>query len=227
MKTIELFCGTKSFSKVAGKRKHMTYTIDNNGAFEPDLCADILKVPIEDFAWGKYDLLWASPPCIAFSVASISKNWKGDRNKRTPKSASARHGLRLLDKTIEWIARVKPKEWFIENPRGMMRKVIDDLFRKHGVTGYRRLTVTYCQYGDTRQKPTDIWTNNMTWRPKPACKKGAKCHQAAPRGSKTGTQGLKNATERGMIPAALFEEIFKHREGKHVKDVYSQQMLLR
>ena len=74
--------------------------------------------------------------------------------------------------------------------------------------GFIRHTVTYCQYGDERMKPTDIWTNAEWWKPRPMCKNGMPCHVAAPRGSKTGTQGLKGSVHRGVIPPALFEEIF-------------------
>ena len=35
-----------------------------------------------------------------------------------------------------------------------------------------RKTVTYCKYGDMRMKPTDIWTNDITWIPRKECKKG-------------------------------------------------------
>ena len=70
-----------------------------------------------------------------------------------------------------------------------------------------RKTVTYCQYGDTRMKPTDIWTNCDNWIPKPTCKNGSPCHISAPRGSSTGTQGLKSAIERAIIPEELCEEI--------------------
>lgn len=72
-----------------------------------------------------------------------------------------------------------------------------------------RHTVTYCQYGDTRMKPTDIWTNNKSWTPKPACKNGSPCHVAAPRGSRTGTQGLKGNYERSVIPKPLCEEVIE------------------
>ena len=74
---------------------------------------------------------------------------------------------------------------------------------------YNRHTVTYCQYGDTRMKPTDIWTNSKTWKPRPMCKNGAPCHEAAPRGSRTGTQGLKSNYERSKIPTDLCNEIIK------------------
>ena len=68
-------------------------------------------------------------------------------------------------------------------------------------------TVTYCQYGDSRMKPTDIWTNCDVWKNRPACKNGDPCHVAAPRGARTGTQGLKGNRERSVIPEQLCREI--------------------
>ena len=70
--------------------------------------------------------------------------------------------------------------------------------------GLSRYTLTYCQYGDTRMKPTDIWTNHPNPRFKPPCKNGDPCHTSAPRGAKTGTQGL---VERSRIPRELCEHI--------------------
>ena len=70
-----------------------------------------------------------------------------------------------------------------------------------------RYTVTYCQYGDTRMKPTDIWTNHPDPKFRPMCHNGDPCHIAAPRGAKTGTQGLKGSKERSVIPKALCEHI--------------------
>ena len=70
-----------------------------------------------------------------------------------------------------------------------------------------RHTVTYCMYGDVRMKPTDIWTNNIYWTPKPMCKNGDECHVRAPRGSKTGTQGLKGAEIRSIVPHKLCLEV--------------------
>jgi hypothetical protein len=58
-------------------------------------------------------------------------------------------------------------------------------------------------------KPTDIWTNHEDPQFKPPCKPGAKCHQAAPRGSKTGTQGLANKVERARIPSQLCQHILE------------------
>jgi len=197
MKLLELFCGTKSIGKVFKAAGHEVFSVDIDVMHEPDLCADILKIDLSLLPWIP-DVIWASPPCTTFSVASMGHHWGGGNGAYQPKTKEAIIGLRLMAKTKGIILKLNPKLWFIENPRGVMRKVI-------GLDKYRK-TVTYCQYGDYRMKPTDIWTN-ANWAPRPMCKNGSPCHEAAPRGSKTGTQGLKGAVNRGVIPAQLCEEI--------------------
>lgn len=91
-------------------------------------------------------------------------------------------------------------------PEGGMRKMT-------WMQGLPRYTVTYCQYGDSRMKPTDIWTNHPDPGFKPPCHNGDPCHVAAPRGAKTGTQGLAGSRERSVIPAALCEHIVDICEG--------------
>ena len=199
MRTIELFSGTKSFSEVMKKHGHQTLTLDDNKSLFPDMCVDILQLNIIPTV----DILWASPPCQGFSVAVIGRNWNYDR---TPKTESARTAMLLAQKTILLIEESKPTYWFIENPRGMLRKMrwMEDFLIKNGGVQH---TISYCQYGDTRMKPTDIWTNAKWWTPRVICKNGSPCHVSAPRGSKTGTQGIKGAKDRGKIPSELFEEI--------------------
>ena len=53
--------------------------------------------------------------------------------------------------------------------------------------------------------------NQKGWMPKSECWNGNKnCHhEAAPRGSKTGTQGKKGSYERSKIPDALCIDILK------------------
>lgn len=198
--TVELFCGTKSFSRAAQALGYATFTIDKNPRHGADLVADVLKVA----GLPPADIVWASPPCEAFSVAAIGHNWNRDY---TPKHVRAVVAQKLVRKTLNLIRDAKPTWWFIENPRGMLRKLVwfENAVRE---LGGARHTVTYCQYGETRMKPTDIWTNACWWRPRAPCKNGAGCHEAAPRGAKTGTQGIQGAVQRGRIPAALFAEIF-------------------
>lgn len=204
-RTVELFSGTGSFSRVALERGYPVQTFDNDPAADELLpgthkSLDLLteRPPI---VFRPY-ILWASPPCQAFSVAAMGRNW--DKETREPTTPRAREGMALLARTIDIIKDTCPRYWFIENPRGMMRKKIDALL---GDLQYKRETVTYCQYGDIRMKPTDIWTNCFEWAPRPMCKNGMPCHEAAPRGARTGTQGVKGARDRSRIPAQLFEEI--------------------
>ena len=190
MKILELFCGTKSFAKVCKGRGHEVFTIDNNPKHDPDLCIDILDLQIKDIPF-KPDVIWASPPCTTFSIASVSTYWKEPNQKTLD-------GLMYVYKTMAMIKILKPKYWFIENPVGMLRKNIR----------LPRKTITYCQYGDKRMKPTDIFTNvGLLWIPRPMCKNGDSCHESAPRGSRTGTQGLKGNMERSRVPKQLCEEI--------------------
>ena len=206
MKIIELFSGTRSFSKVANLRGHSTFTIDNNPEFEPDVCCDILNLLLTK-EFNEVDVLWASPPCTSFSVASISSSWVGNYH---PKRVETALGMAYVLKTLEIIKKIQKKNpnliWFIENPRGVLRKMAF-------MEGLDRKTVTYCQYGDERMKPTDIWTNS-SWIPKPMCKNGDACHVPAPRGSKTGTQGI-NKIDRSKVPEKLCLEIIKHCENSH------------
>ena len=108
--------------------------------------------------------------------------------------------LPLINGMHNLIMALSPKVWFIENPRGGMRKM-------DFMSGLQRYTVTYCQYGDTRMKPTDIWTNHPDPKFKPPCHNGDTCHVSAPRGARTGTQGLKGCRERSVIPEALCQHI--------------------
>lgn len=208
MNTCELFSGTQSFSKVMRAAGHKTFCIEYNLAFKNDLTIDILRLDTLNFL-EPLDVLWSSPPCTSFSVASMGHHWNEDR---TSKTYGAYKGLRFVNKTIDLIKEQLERNpdmiWFIENPRGMLRKIIGDVFKENNLD-YVQHTVTYCQYGDTRMKPTDIWTNCKTWKPRPMCKPGDDCHEKAPRGSRTGTQGLKGNKERSVIPPQLFEEILE------------------
>lgn len=205
MIVLELFSGTESFSKEARKYGFETVTVDDNRNFNPTIVSDILDVDINKLPMA--DIIWASPPCRTFSVSSIGKHWNMDNTPKTPQCVV---GLEILDKTIEIISVIEPMYWVIENPRGKMRKVIDDMFDKYGIINYRRESVTYCQYGDTRMKPTDLWVSGFEWTPKPMCKNGDTCHERAPRGSKSGTQGLKNRICKSIVPNELCTEILQH-----------------
>lgn len=207
MKVLELFAGTRSFSKVAEQKGHTVFTTDLEPFDRIDLAIDVLEFDPSMCPFVP-DVLWASPPCESFSIASVRHHWEqGHRFK--PKSEGAELGIRLLEKTHDLIRHylaINPDlVWFVENPRGKMRKAPHwDRLLDHV-----RQTVTYCQYGDKRMKPTDIWTNLWDWQPRPMCKNGQPCHEAAPRGSQSGTQGISDYLEKSIVPAALCAEIIE------------------
>ena len=190
MRVLELFCGTKSFTKVAEARGHECLTLDIDRKFNPDLCMDIMDFNYYDMPWHT-DMIWASPPCECFSVNTIGRNWNLDR---TPKTDKAAHALKVVERTVELIRLLNPTYYLIENPRAMLRKM-------PVMAGLPRKTVTYCQYGDGRMKPTDLWTN-IPIEPR-ACNYGDPCHPRTPRGCYSG----KSYAELSIVPEQLCSEV--------------------
>jgi site-specific DNA-cytosine methylase len=200
VKVIELFSGTGRLSEAFRAQGHETLTIDINPDNKPVLVLDIGSMSILDLPpeWRHPDVVWASPPCNRFSVIRLSSNWRNGH----PKNKETADAIVLVWNTVQLIKTLNPKYFFMENPRGMMRKL--HFLRNFG---YRR-TITYCQYGEKRQKTTDIWTNNLNWRPKRRCSAGMRCHDRAPRGSsRSGTCALPDAKTRGALPLILCAEI--------------------
>ncbi len=211
MKILELFAGTRSIGKAFEAAGHEVFSVEWDKKFENiDLYADILTVTAADILekFGKPDVIWASPDCTTFSIAAISHHRR--KNPETGNLDPVSEYAKFCDKVdrhvLDLIRELNPKFYFIENPRGGMRKM----------TWMRELprhTVTYCQYEldkpvtERRMKPTDIWTNHPSPNFKPMCKNGDSCHASAPRGAKTGTQGLKGAKERSVIPSMLCKHI--------------------
>ena len=205
MKVLELFAGTRSIGKAFEAKGHNVFSVEWDKEFEDiNLYIDISNLTAEKILreFGKPDVIWASPDCSTFSIAGISHHRR--KNPVTGNLDAVSDYAKFCDSVdqhvLQLIKELNPKFYFIENPRGGMRKM-------EFMQGLPRYTVTYCQYGDTRMKPTDIWTDHPNPKFKPMCKNGDPCHVSAPRGSRTGTQGLKGSKERSIIPKALCEHI--------------------
>jgi hypothetical protein len=204
MKLLELFAGSRSVGRVAECRGWEVFSNDLKPFEGVHLVKSILDVTREDIPFVP-DVIWASPVCTTYSIAAISHH----RNGTEPKTDYAMESDRMLEKVLEIISWFPDAKFFIENPMGMMRKMPQ-------LSGIYRAEVNYCVYGDTRAKPTDIFTNHAWsmfnvngWMPRAKCWNGnTGCHhEPAPRGSKTGTQGLKGSYERSKIPPELVSEI--------------------
>lgn len=205
MKVLELFAGTRSIGKAFEAKGHEVFSVEWDKSFENiDLYADIGGLTAKDILekFGRPDVIWASPDCATFSIAAISHHRR--KNMETgsldPISDYAKFCDAVDQNVLKLIDELKPRFYFIENPVGGMRKMT-------WMQGLPRYTVTYCQYGDKRMKPTDIWTNHPAPCFKPRCKNGDPCHVSAPRGARTGTQGLKGSKERSVIPEELCQHI--------------------
>lgn len=206
MKVLELFSGTGVLSAAFRERGHRTLTVDREESHKPDLTADVGALSADDVVrmFGRPDVVWASPDCTTYSVMCISRH----RDGVTPKSEYAAQCDRVNAHVCDLIRELKPRAWFMENPVGMLRKM-PFILKLMDDTGGRRHTVTYCQYGERRQKPTDIFTNHPDPQFRPPCRRGAPCHEAAPRGSRTGTQGLKGKALRAKLPEELCDHVVR------------------
>lgn len=212
MNVLELFAGSRSIGNTAEQLGMNVFSVDWQKFDKIDLAIDIEELQTKDIPFIP-DVVWASPDCTTYTIAAISTH----RNGTEPKSEYAKkcdavnnHYLNLIK---AWLKINPNMVFYIENPRGMMRKMP---FMK----GLHRVTVWYCAYGDNRAKPTDIWSNNIQsifnlngWQPRAECFNGnTKCqHESAPRGSKTGTQGKKGSYNRSKIPYQLCKEILESK----------------
>lgn len=199
MRVLELFSGTKSIGKIAKQLDWEVISLDIEKKFNPDICIDFMDWNYKNYEIKHFDIIWASPDCSVYSIASGGKHF--DKNK-TPLTDKAKKSLSILSKLkecINYFLDLNPNLiYFIENPRARMRWFMP-VDTRH--------TITYCKYGFDRMKPSTIWTNKKGFIPK-KCKKKDNCsHIKAPRGSRTGTQGIPKF-ERYKIPELLIKDLF-------------------
>jgi hypothetical protein len=109
--------------------------------------------------------------------------------------------LKVLEHTVHLIERLKPRYIVIENPRGKMRYM-------ECIQRYERRTVTYCQYGMSWQKPTDLFgVFPETLVLKPPCGHRAPCHTPTAIGVHAGITSNVTAAVRAEVPYHLALDI--------------------
>jgi site-specific DNA-cytosine methylase len=167
MKLLELFSGQGSISQTFRDRGHEAYRVDWSDKVEAELYADVGNLSVADVVElcnGVPDVIWASPQCTTYSIATHRHRTLEDGLHPKTDTAAQDDAInvnlwRLIDELIEAGA----KYYFVENPRGRMRHM-------PFVQGRMRHTVSYCSYGRKgnavgyehtyQNKPTDIWTNH-------------------------------------------------------------------
>jgi hypothetical protein len=140
-----LFSGTGSVED-ALKEEHRNQvafvSVDNDPKFTPTHLCRVQDFPYRSYPPGYFYAVWASPPCTEYSVAKtvgVRDFVSADSNVCT--------ALSIID-------YLRPKYWFIENPRGHLR--LRPFMQP--LEPYMH-TCTYCMYGTPFRKPTNIWTN--------------------------------------------------------------------
>ena len=204
MKVLELFSGTECMSNAFRARGHECYTVDWEEKFPSTLHIDIMQLTADRILadFGRPDIIWSGNDCTTFSVAAIGHHRMKNpiTGSLDPKTEKAAFADKVNRHTLELIRELAPRFFFIENPMGGLRKM-------DYMQGIPRHLITYCQYGFTYRKATDIFTNHPNPELKPPCKNGDKCHQSAPRGTRSGLQGIKDKALRSAYPPELCEHI--------------------
>ena len=197
MKVLELFSGSECMSNAFRAKGHECFTIDWNKKYPSSLHIDIMEVTPEMILekFGKPDVIWAAFDCTTFSLAAIYRHRKKNdvTGNLDPITDYARYCDKVNQHALDLIRALKPKYFFIENPVG-------GLCSMDYMQGIFKYMITYCKYGFPYQKRTHIFTNHPNPDFIPPCKNGDTCHQAAPRGSKTGLQGVKDRAIRSIYP---------------------------
>lgn len=149
MKTLELFCGTKSFSK---NFDYDNLSLDIDKKRNPDINIDILEWDYKQYPPKSFDIIWASPPCIEYSTCMT-------RRPRKLEYANS-----IVKRVLEIIDYFKPTYYFIENPyTGLLRK-------QSFMSNLPYIVVDYCKYGYTYRKRTIIFTNKPDIIVEPLCR---------------------------------------------------------
>ena len=189
---IDLFSGLGGFSSAfSDSDSWVVTTVDIEDRFKPDICADVLELRPSDLPAA--DVILASPPCTAFSMAASGTHLDSDGR---PVSDWGRESLALIHHTIGLIKGRDPRWYVIENPMGGMRREL----------GEPDAHVWWCQYGSDRAKPTDLWGRiPPSFEPRTCRNDNPSCHhERAPRGADSGTQASnQSAAERAKIPHEL------------------------
>jgi len=217
MRLLELFCGTKSVGKVAEQQGYEVVSLDFEPRFNATHTIDIFDWDYKQYPVGYFNVIWASPDCRTWSLASggkyrTKKDIMGLGNKYQDEATM---GCNMIRRVIEIIKYFQPDKWYMENPRALLQYFPDlcDFIKEYGA--YRNL-VYYGNYGHNCPKATHIWSNMPLWKDekKPEMAEDTyvmKYHHHDKRMKRRyiGMYGSKaNAELRSVIPATLIEKLF-------------------
>jgi hypothetical protein len=162
---LELFCGTKSVGKVFEKDGYEIVSLDFNPKFEATHTEDILTWDYMQYPKDYFNVIWASPDCTTWSLATggkyrLKNQIYGLDNEHKAKSLQANN---MILRVIEILKYFDCGAWFIENPKALLihfpplKDFIEEV----------KANVTLTYYGNYNDwgciKPTHIWSNLKLW----------------------------------------------------------------
>jgi hypothetical protein len=158
--SLELCCGTQSFTKVMKSvyPNHTHITVDIDPSCHPTYTCDLLAFDYESLippSECTVTHIWCSPPCTQYS-----------NMKTTGKPRDLVGADKLVERCLEvvryYLARNPDMLWYMENPRTGLLKT------RECVCHLPFYDVTYCRYapGWGMRKSTRIWTNRRGFVPK-------------------------------------------------------------
>jgi hypothetical protein len=103
---LDLCSGLGGASQPALDRGWRVIRVDIDPRFKPDIVADVRALPLKPF---HVDVLWASPPCDAFSRWSFPESWACNKNGKQIPDTSLVKAIRDCEIVADW--------WIIENVR--------------------------------------------------------------------------------------------------------------
>jgi hypothetical protein len=211
---LELFCGTKSVGNVFEKDGYEVISLDYNKKFNATHTEDILTWDYTQYPPGYFNVIWASPDCTTWSLASGGKY----RTKTSIYGLNDEHqikatlGNNMVLRVIEIIKYFQPKSWFIENPRGLLKYFppLNDFIEEHNSNMNLVYYANYNNWGFL--KATNIWSNLPLWENEkmPIMPKDSyvmKYHNYDKREKRYYKAFQTNAKERSKIPPDLIERL--------------------
>ncbi len=162
---LELFCGTKSVGNVFQDSNYEVVSLDYNKKFNATHTENILTWDYKQYPSDYFDVIWASPDCTTFSLATGGKYRTKSEiyGKDNQFKERAELGNNMILKLIEILNYFNVTAWFIENPNGLLKyfpPLVDFINHKKANMNL----VYYANYGWGFPKPTNIWSNLPLWK---------------------------------------------------------------
>lgn len=208
MRLLELFCGTKSVGVEFEKRGYEVISLDYNPKFNATHTENILTWDYTIYPSDYFDIIWGSPDCTSFSLASGGKH-------RTLKYINgyteiAELGNQMIYRLIEILKYFKCNAWFIENPKALLQHYPPFTQFIKDVNANKNL-VYYGNYNWGFPKPTNLWSNLPLWENETCPELDASTYKIIKR--KDGREKkyykafMKNSEERSKIPPDLINKL--------------------